>query len=65
MACFCSKVGSRDEVLLMNESLQETKVAGILTEEGEDVFWTVTVPSGCRWASDLASSEVGVTIFVF
>ena len=65
MASFCLRVGSGDDVLLMNESFEEKKGVGVLTEEREDVFWTVAVPSGCRWASDLASSEAGVTMFVF
>ena len=48
----------------MNESLEEKKAVGLLTKEGEDAFWTVAVPSGCRWAPDISSSEAGVTMFV-
>ena len=55
-------MGSREEVFLINESFGKTKVGGELTKEEEDVFWTVAVLSGCRWASDLTNSEAGVPI---
>lgn len=65
MACSCSRVGSRGEVLLMNSSSREKRVGGALTEEEKDVLWNVAVPGGCRWASDLTDSEAGASMFVF
>ena len=65
MDLFYLRSWSRDEVLLMKESLEEKKVIRLLTKQGEDVFWTVAVPSGCRWASDISSPEAEVTVFVF
>ena len=34
-------------MLLMKNFLEDKK------EMGEDAFWTVAVPSSCRWASDI------------
>ena len=65
MACFCCKVGSRVETLLINEFPGKKKVVGELTEEGKDAFWSDTVPCGCRLASELTDSEAGAAIVAF
>ena len=65
MACACSGVGSRGEVLLINEFWREKKAVGGLTKEEADMFWTESVPCGCSLASDLRDSEAGAPIVVF
>lgn len=64
MACACSRVGSQDEVLLINESSGKINVAWLLAKEGNDVFWTNFVACGCRLASDLTEFGAGEPILV-
>ena len=52
-------------MLFINESSGKIKVAWLLIEWGNDVFGNDFVACGCRLASDLTASGVGVPILFF